>query len=804
MAKIAIEHNFGSPTVPLEDLASPVDLSVTNFGSAGSTAYTYYVSAVNSAGETLTTTVSTSTGNASLSASNFNRISWSKIWGATSYKIYNDSGLLSTTLNLHFDDIGTAASAASLPTVNTTGYNPNYTSMGTLMLQQSGSIGPIPVAVARPMQQTTAIACSFPSVIPWSFTLDWVFLAEGSAAAATRRIVLYTFNRATAAFTWQGFITLTFPTATNHIIRGLWVDYNIYTTGTVAVSGTAVTGTGTLWQTDRMCVGSRIGFGSTDPNQISTWYEISAIGSDTGITLTGSAGSISANSVYCIEDLRINVSTTNATLANGGLFVAKGIRFENFTSGGTTIPAAVTTDNIRAVYWLSDAAVVTNTIATGIALADRSSWQSQTAYIIDTPSASNVRCYIYNVRASLTGLSAGKSSAAFSFSTGTQAVPGTVSQTNNGEIITTQQEHGAGIPSLYFVTTTRVCRSDLTEITRGNLYWVNDLMVPLPPGGTSNLAAISGLSYVEHLDFDDTFLLWSTGNVRSYVSDYNVSQKNFPTVYTIESKQLDSTLASPLSAPHPSIGSVGLISWNEEGMSYLVRQSTVLTLNQLYAVPQSACYTFEHVPGKEQAVITPAIPTPSNCRVYRVYTNALSSYGGSDRFLIPPEIINLSYRFEGVADNTGAWIPLPDSGLISGTQTGQDIQFRIQFKVFGFFHLPSSIQGINVVYETDTDIPSFLQWNNDDTSNTTGAIGFIQISSYGSVPDLNITFYRSDNEDIVFSQDSTVTTYGNFQFWNGSSWVNGLGTDTVFLRRRFLPDKGTLTGVNVYCKIKVI
>jgi hypothetical protein len=224
----------------------------------------------------------------------------------------------------------------------------------------------------------------------------------------------------------------------------------------------------------------------------------------------------------------------------------------------------------------------------------------------------------------------------------------------------------------------------------------------------------------------------------------------------------------------------------------------------MYAVPQSACYTFEYVPGREQAVITPAIPTPANCRVYRVYANALSAYGGSDSFLIPPEVIDISYRFEGVIDNTGAWIPLPDSGLISGTQTGQDIQFRIQFKVFGFFQLPNSIQGINVVYETDTDIPSFLQWNNDDTSNTTGAIGFIQISAYGSVPNLNITFYRSDNEDIVFSQDSTTTTYGNFQYWDGGAWVNGLGTDTVYLRRRFLPNKGSLTGINVYCKIKVI
>ena len=761
MAKIAIEHNFSAPTVPLINLDTPENLSITNFGVAGSTTYNYYVSAVNSAGETLTATATTTTGNATLTSSNFNRISWNKAWGASSYKIYNDSGLLSSTSNLHYDDIGSVASASSLPTQNTTGYNSQYTSIGTLMLQKDGGLGPIPTAVARPMDESTSITAGFPSVVPWSPNLDWVFLSENSTAAATRRIILYTFNRTTAAFTWQGYITLTFPPATNHTIRGFWADYNIYTTGTVSVSGTAVTGTGTLWQTDRLCVGSRIGFGSTDPNQITTWYEISAITNNTSITLTSSAGAISANTVYCIEDLRINVTTTNITTTNGGLFVAKGIRFENFTAAGTTIIAATSTDNIRAVYWLSDAATVTNTAACGIAVNDRADWQTQLAYVIDN--TTTPRCYVYNVRAALTSLSSGKSSAAFSFVTGSQTVTGTVSQGNNGEIITTQLEHGGGIPSLYFAATTRIYRADLSEIWNGNLYWINDVMVEVPPGGTGTITTSGALNYVEHLDFDDTFLLWSTGNVRSYVSDYNVSQKNFSTVYTIESKQTDRITASPLSAPHPQIGFVGFISWNEEGMSYLCRQSTTNILNQVYAVPQSACYTFEHVSGREQAVISPAIPTPSYCKVYRVYANAQTSYGGSDPFLIPPEVINISYRFEGITDNSGAWIQLPDSGLLSGTQTGQDIQFRIQFKVFGYFQLPSKIYGINVVYETDTDIPTHLQWNIDDTSNSTGAVGFVQISSYGSVPNLNITFYRSDNDDIVLTQSSTSTTYGNFQ-----------------------------------------
>jgi hypothetical protein len=69
--------------------------------------------------------------------------------------------------------------------------------------------------------------------------------------------------------------------------------------GTVAVSSTAVTGTNTFF-TSAM-VGYRIGFGSTDPTAISTWYTISAFSSITSITLSSSAGTIGAGSAYVID-----------------------------------------------------------------------------------------------------------------------------------------------------------------------------------------------------------------------------------------------------------------------------------------------------------------------------------------------------------------------------------------------------------------------------------------------------------------------------------------------------------------------
>ena len=70
-------------------LTTPVGLTVTPTGAAGSTAYSYRVSAINANGETLAcTSVATATGNATLSASNYNALAWTAVASATGYVVY--------------------------------------------------------------------------------------------------------------------------------------------------------------------------------------------------------------------------------------------------------------------------------------------------------------------------------------------------------------------------------------------------------------------------------------------------------------------------------------------------------------------------------------------------------------------------------------------------------------------------------------------------------------------------------------------------------------------------------------------
>lgn len=70
-------------------LATPAGLTVAPQGAAGSTAYSYRVSAFNSVGETLAcTSVAIANGNATLDGTNYNKIDWTAVTGATGYNIF--------------------------------------------------------------------------------------------------------------------------------------------------------------------------------------------------------------------------------------------------------------------------------------------------------------------------------------------------------------------------------------------------------------------------------------------------------------------------------------------------------------------------------------------------------------------------------------------------------------------------------------------------------------------------------------------------------------------------------------------
>jgi len=110
----------------------PMITAVTNVGTPGATAYTYVVTAVNAAGETIgSEAFKTSTGNATLDSTNKNTITWSSVTGAVSYNVYRttSAGTPSSTGKINASPVMTAtftdtglAGSGSVPASNTTGY----------------------------------------------------------------------------------------------------------------------------------------------------------------------------------------------------------------------------------------------------------------------------------------------------------------------------------------------------------------------------------------------------------------------------------------------------------------------------------------------------------------------------------------------------------------------------------------------------------------------------------------------------------------------------------------------------------
>ncbi len=160
--------NIGGHSVTA--LAVPAAPTVVVIGTAGTTTWAYTVTATSAIGETTASTAtSVTTGNAILSGTNLNRITWTAVTGAVTYKVYRttaggtpaSTGLIATINDptVTFDDTGVAGSGAS-PTINSSGDILLKNSAGTVQFQAksngdvivgAGGVGKITVTTFDPL-----------------------------------------------------------------------------------------------------------------------------------------------------------------------------------------------------------------------------------------------------------------------------------------------------------------------------------------------------------------------------------------------------------------------------------------------------------------------------------------------------------------------------------------------------------------------------------------------------------------------------------------------------------------------------
>ncbi len=115
----------------LPSLTTPAAPTVTPQGTTGAATWTYKIEALSRDQTSIASAAgSTATGNATLSSTNFNRITWAAVTGATAYRIYRTAvgssptttgviALVGATLQL--DDTGLAGDSAAAPSAATGG-----------------------------------------------------------------------------------------------------------------------------------------------------------------------------------------------------------------------------------------------------------------------------------------------------------------------------------------------------------------------------------------------------------------------------------------------------------------------------------------------------------------------------------------------------------------------------------------------------------------------------------------------------------------------------------------------------------
>lgn len=642
--------------------------------------------------------------------------------------------------------------------------------------------------VIRPMEESTAFATNQIFAYSLSDTVNYIFgIEKSTGATSTRRIHLWEMNRQTGARAWKGFITLTLATATAHTVRDFKIDVKNESTGTVAVSGTAVTGTGTAFATNRVAVGARIGFGSTDPGQITTWYRISARGSDTALTLASTAGTISAGTAYVIQEHRPIYLATNATTTNGGIHYAKGVSIEDFTPAGTTISLATTVDDQKAVYWLKDAATQTNTVSAGMGCNFAAATPTNLdAYVLNSPSAGNYNIYKYNLRAALT-VASGNSVSAWVLTTGTQAVTGTISQNANCVFANVSHGIGSGVDSLYFVTTTRVYRTAVTNIISASTTWISDNIAEIPPGGTSTVAATSVLSTIEYMSGVDAFIVGTThaSGVASYVTQYVASGSQFQKMFGRNFLYLEQTLKD---SNHPTIFSnqATVCSYTSAGNNrvFVCKQGTSISTNQIYVMAFGA--DWDYAATTSGRLISPEIATPNALMYYRVFANDVK-YQGSNALGKSSEGFKIYARTSNIqTDETTGWTLVDQANDLSGFAGASSIQFAIEFRTIGEHCMPNRILGVNLSYEDNTS-DSHFALSVGESSLASKQFTFWFASAFGStVPKLYIRLYDAVTGGLLDEDDSVTqagtwekstdgTTYGSYN-------STDRGNDTTYIR----------------------
>jgi hypothetical protein len=639
--------------------------------------------------------------------------------------------------------------------------------------------------------------------IKYTDNISWVFYTNyDTLGTVVKRIFLATYDKSLNELKEIGSINVNYNPNATHFCNSLIPSLENHTGGTVTVVGNTVSGSGTTWSTDGVCSGNRIGFGSTNPEDITTWYTISSVVDNTNLIISREYPTdgiienlnISGGTPYVIEDLRlIYVNRAGSAVATTrGIALVKGLRIENFTPLPLTIPAATTIDNLRACYRLLDSATTSATfIPTGIILEDKVSLTEQYLFVQSNPATTSINIQRFNVRAALT-LTAGRSDSAFNFTTGTVNHNGT-----NNSIINPFIKGSNG--DYYVNLFTRVSRIIPANITNGSTTFIGDTMIENPPGTSTTFPLSSQLLGFSYLPNADRFYIsHNQGTTKNYVTPYSTSGEFERVVNLNDVIESNTYVVSELDTLTSNFISLPLRTFYHDGLSYVARD-VANNRNVLYTLPIEA--DKEYHTTTKACIITPEFTTPDVVNYDKVYLRTKSTYN-KGRFISPSENVDIYFRTSGITDDSGSWTLVDKTGDISYT-SGSTIQFKIAFSTIGLTCIPDKVYGITMSYFSN-GIPlstPFYEPSLKQSNISSQIFSWRQIYEFvGDIPKLNVDIYNVNGNILLLTDDTDNSLNGVWEYSSddGVSW-NGFtsSANTVGNYIRYIPNSSLGSGITV-------
>lgn len=770
-----------------------------NIGTPGSASYSYKLSIVNNDGESdLSDEIITYNSNSILSSSNYVRIFWNQSEQTNYYKLYklvNGSYVFLASIydHLHYDDIGIIPSSITHQGYNSTGYDPSYVNLGYLMYRYSGAnkydnyVSPLKLEhIFHGANYYNNTFNFLFKVIRYTKNLDYLFTINNSN---TQNIQYMIYNRKENKFYQGGVVNIFFRGTTNMYIYDADINVESSSDGYITVSGNTVTGTNTRFNSSGFSVGSRIGFGSTNPEAITEWYEVASIISDTSLTLTETLSkTYPPNSPYIIEEvIMLSANYWNTSPYNlGGVYITKGMNF-TFMKHNNTVPFATTVDRIRATYRIINSGTNLITYAGSLVSLPKVS-NNEHIFYASIEQGNTLRIACFNAKAPLT-LTAGESTSALKFITKSYDC---INTADGLRMFCLPFGPGRNKYSIYFRSggATVLQRIDLDDLKQdADLFGQDHGYVRSIANAYRGFNQVnpSNARYIPNLE---QMLFSATLNtVVPYDTNYPYHYNEFGEV-TFENS--DYRMPSKDTVSHLRESSNFNIS---DGLWYYVANSY-----KLGVFPGEADWRFAS--RNNARIITHSIDTSHITKFNKLLVHHPEVLGSHDLGSMP-EPFRVYFRTEGISDDSGDWSLLNDSFDMSFITPKDNIQFMFEFRVLGRASVPNRIYGLSISYFVDEDLPTGFEWNLYDSNSSSSIIGFEQTSVLNTLGNFRITYYLSESDEEVFTAYSTENINGSFQYWNGSSWINGVGPNMFGTRRRFAASH-YLPSTDVYAKIALV